>query len=68
MFCKNQCVEFVDEKLHQLVASDGSRANATIITASLGEGNYNLSSLDDGTKEENPELYWTMKLSSRNSL
>ena len=50
-YCYNiQCVEFVDEKLHQLVASDGSRANATIITTSLGEGNYNLSSLDDGMK------------------
>ena len=43
-----QCVEFVDEKLHQIVASDGSKANATIITASLGDGNFNLSSLDDG--------------------
>ena len=32
------------------MASDGSRANATIITTSLGEGNYNLSSLDDGMK------------------
>jgi erythrocyte band 7 integral membrane protein len=46
-----KCVEFVDEKLHQLVASDGSRANATIITTSLGEGNYNLSSLDDDVWE-----------------
>ena len=48
-----QCVEFVDEKLHQIVASDGSKANATIITASLGDGNFNLSSLDDGILIEN---------------
>ena len=46
-----QCVEFVDEKLHQIVASDGSKANATIITASLGDGNFNLSSLDDDVWE-----------------
>ena len=50
-----QCVEFVDEKLHQIVASDGSKANATIITASLGDGNFNLSSLDDGILIENPK-------------
>ena len=48
-------MEFVDEKLHQLVSSDGSKANATIITASLGEGNYNLSSLDDGMSAPNPK-------------
>ena len=48
-------MEFVDEKLHQLVASDGSKANATIITASHGEGNYNLSSLDDGMSAPNPK-------------
>ena len=61
-----KCVEFVDEKLHQIVASDGSKANATIITASLGDGNFNLSSLDDGidlatsTKMDfiHPEMFW----------
>ena len=51
-------MEFVDEKLHQLVSSDGSKANATIITASLGEGNYNLSSLDDGMSAPNPKKFW----------
>jgi hypothetical protein len=59
-------VEFVDEKLHQLVASDGSKANATIITASLGEGNYNLSSLDDGMSAPNPKKMLDLILSSRN--
>ena len=62
-------MEFVDEKLHQLVASDGSRANATIITASLGDGNYNLSSLDDGMRTS--EIKATLSIvavTSRNHL
>ena len=47
-------MDFVDEKFHQLVSSDGSKANATIITTSvdgIGDGNFNLSSLDDGERE-----------------
>ena len=51
---ETKCVDFVDEKFHQLVSSDGSKANATIITTSvdgIGDGNFNLSSLDDGERE-----------------
>ena len=65
---ETKCVEFVDEKFHQLVSSDGSKANATIITTSvdnIGDGNFNLSSLDDGEGEAERKqwhLKWNLKV------
>ena len=62
-------MDFVDEKFHQLVGSDGSKANATIITTSvdgIGDGNFNLSSLDDGEREKDRAKTMPFEMKSQN--